>query len=69
MLQFMIFWWVCAVTWGLYVYYSRNALGNIGAVLQAYMFKAHASNVEYMCTNAPGHIVDCSDLYEVYVLA
>ena len=28
----------------------------------------YANNVEYMHTSVSGHIVDCSDLYEAYIL-
>ena len=48
--------------WGLYVDYSRSAMGYISAMWQKYLFRAHASNVKCIDRSAPGYITDCSQL-------
>ena len=56
----LIFVLICTVIWGLYVDYSRSAVGHMCDVVSIFSW-AYASNIECMYTSAPGHFISCSE--------
>ena len=55
--------------WGLYVDYSRSAVGHIMQCGGHICSGANANNVKFMYTSAFGHVIDCSDfINDVYIV-
>ena len=46
----------------MYVEYIGSVVGHVCAMCHAYCSGAHARNVKFMYTSAPGHIVECIKL-------
>ena len=60
MVQFIDFWLMFAVMWGLYEDYSRSTLGHIYVPCGSHICSgACANNVKLMYISVPGHTVDC----------
>ena len=60
MLQFTDFIDLCCM-WGLYLDFSRSAVGHLCTMWQAYFSGAFASDVKCMYSSASGHTIDCSE--------
>ena len=61
MLFGVLFWFVCAVMWGLHVDYIISAVEHTLWCGQYIYSGAHANDAKYIIS-AFGHIVDCSEL-------